>query len=192
MNLLNLPNELLCNIAEYLDIPDILRLYMVNRHGHSVFRWNLNRKLKEYVLRCNIKIGDNCDCDLSLMIYILFFLKRSIQVTTDSNTIRCEGGIINITIIKTKYSYFAIQRHDKCVFFVKNCNDFNEHIDKLEMCLLDCKIYDKKIIKSSNGYNIQNNNNTIKLYRTNYGGIGENNLEDFMENLTMVTFHVFI
>lgn len=185
MNLLNLPNELLCNIAEYLDIPDILRLYMVNKHGYNVFQWNLNRKLKEYVLKCNIKIGDNYDCNLSLMIYILFFLKRSIQVTPDN-------GIINITIIKTKYSYFAIQRQDKCVFFVKNSHDFNEHIDKLEMCLLDCKIYDKKIIKSSNVYNIQNNNSTIKLHRTNYGGIDENIVENFIENLTMVTFHVFI
>lgn len=197
INMLDLPVEILLKISDYLDIPDILKLIMINKKGNIIFQWKITQKLREYVLKSNMELGNIYDMnniDVSLLMYILVFIQKSMR-TGDSR-------LITISIIKTSlknykfsHSLFTV-RKDKCIFFVKHYDTFDNSMDKLEICLLNCKINGRLIRKCDNIYKMQSIYETqsvvkdITLHRINYCSINED--MDQLEKLTMVTFYLFI
>jgi hypothetical protein len=196
MNRLKYPVEILYNIGEYLDIFDILKLQIVNKYSYYVFKYKINKKLKEYILSNELEVGniENIENNrLFFYIHVLLCIKRCI--------VNKEGMFLNITIMKVfskdnKYKLFA-KINNKCVYFLKDMDDFCRNIDLLENFLLDCKINNRKIVKSDDVLNITHNNNIVFLYRIDYNEIRENEIQydektHLKDELIMVTFYFFL
>lgn len=188
MNLLDLPIEILHNISEYLDITSIVQLHIINKYSYRIFRWNILKRLKEYINRCDIKIVfdiESFDIDnIYMLIYILLFIR-----TNCYNNIKT----ITVTILKKvgNSNYFAI-RDNKCMFFFKEHN-FNSNIDRLERCLLSCKIGERFIKSNLNMCDSHSLLDVIYLHRTDYNTIDEEiELNNLNNDLSMVTFHLFL
>lgn len=184
MNLFDLPIEILHNISDYLDIGSITRLHMVSKYTLCVYKYTIMKKLKEYISNFNIIIAFNIENfdnnSISMLMYILLFIKNTFVKT------------VTVTIFKKagKSNYFAI-KDNKCVFFFKGEGDFKDNMDRLENCLLNCRINDRQIKSNFNIYEIGNNVNVIYLHRTNYNTIYED-VSLNLNNLSMVTFHLFL
>lgn len=194
MNLFDLPIEILHNISDYLDIGSIMRLHMVSKYTLYVYKYTIMKKLKEYISNFNIIIAFNIENfdnnSISMLMYILLFIKNTFFKA------------VTVTIFKKagKSNYFAI-KDNKCVFFLKGegdlnlasarQGDFKDNMDRLENCLLNCRINDRQIKSNFNIYEIGNNVDVIYLHRTNYNTIYED-VSLNLNNLSMVTFHLFL
>lgn len=195
MSLLKYPIEILENIGEYLDIFDILKLLSVDRYCYYVFNGKINNKIQEYLLMNDLSISSINDIDNEnklFYIHVIFYIKRCIE--------RGECGVINITFMKifsenNKNCNYKIFRtnSNKCVYFLKNLQDFSNSIDGLEKFLLKSKVNNRQIVKNDDMSNLSNPNDIIFLYRINYNEIIEKKIElNLKEDLIMVTFYFFL
>lgn len=195
MSLLKYPIEILENIGEYLDIFDILKVLSVDRYCYYVFNGKINNKIQEYLLMNDLSISSIKDIDNEnklFYIHVIFYIKRCIE--------RGECGVLNITFMKIfsennkNYNYKIFRTNsNKCVYFLKNLQDFSNSIDGLEKFLLMSKVNNRQIVKNDDMSNLSNANDIIFLYRINYNEIIEKNTElNLKEDLIMVTFYFFL
>lgn len=196
MNLLKYPVEILYNIGKYLDIFDILKLKNINKYCYCVFNSKIDEKIKEYLSSNNLENNNINNIDnntLLFYIHVIFCIKRCIE--------KGQLGILNITFMKIfsnenntfNYKLFA-NVNNKCVYFLKNLDDFCNNIDGLEKFLLSSKVHNREIVKNDDISNITNVNDIIFLYRINYNEIIEETRvgEIGKEDLIMVTFYFFL
>lgn len=205
MNLLKYPVEILYNIGNYLDIFDIMKLKNIDRYCYYVFNSKIDEKIREYLSSKNLETSniDNIDNNTLLFyIHVIFYIKNCIEKGHD--------GILNITFMKifcgnnnTKFNYKLFANvNNKCVYFLKNLENFCDNIDGLEKFLLKSKINNREIVKNDDISNITNVNDIIFLYRINYNEIIEERKLDSneetrigdirKEDLIMVTFYFFL
>lgn len=197
MSLLKYPVEILYNISKYLDIFDILKLKNIDRYCYYVFNSKINEKIKEYLSSNNLETSniDNIDNDtLMFYIHVIFYIKKCIK--------NGHMGILNITFMKmfsrnenNKFNYKLFANvNNKCIYFLKNLENFSNNINGLEKFLLTTKINNREIVKNDDISNITNVNDIIFLYRINYNEIIEETQIDKIgeEDLIMVTFYFFL
>ena len=174
MSLLKYPIEILENIGEYLDIFDILKLLCVDRYCYYVFNGKINKKIQEYLSMNDLSISNINDIDNQnklFYIHVIFYIKRCIESG--------DFGFLNITFMKifsgNKNCNYKIFRTNssKCVYFLKNLQDFSNSIDGLENFLLTSKVNNRQIVKNDDMSNLSNASDIIFLYRINYNEIIE-------------------
>jgi len=174
MSLLKYPIEILENIGEYLDIFHILKLLSVDRYCYYVFNGKINKKIQEYLSMNDLSISNINDIDNQnklFYIHVIFYIKRCIESG--------DFGFLNITFMKifsgNKNCNYKISRTNssKCVYFLKNLQDFSNSIDGLENFLLTSKVNNRRLVKNDDMSNVSNASDIIFLYRINYNEIIE-------------------
>lgn len=192
MSLLKYPIEILDNIGEYLDIFDILTLLSVDRYCYYVFNGKIDKKICDYLLSNNLEINNIDNVNKFFYIHVILHVKRCIE--------NSHFGILNITFMKVfsknedkKFNYKLFANiNNKCVYFLKNIENFGNDIDGLERCLLTSKINNREIVKNDDMSNLSNASDIVFLYRINYNEIIEKTELNFKEDLIMVTFYFFL
>jgi hypothetical protein len=192
MSLLKYPVEILDSIGEYLDIFDILRLLSVDRYCYYVFNGKIDKKIRDYLLSNNLEINNIDNVNKFFYIHVILYVKRCIE--------NSYSGILNITFMKVfsknedkKFNYKLFANiNNKCVYFLKNIDNFGNDIDGLEQCLLKSKINNREIVKNDDISNLSNASDIVFLYRLNYNEIIEKTELNFKEELIMVTFYFFL
>lgn len=204
MSLLRYPVEILENIGEYLDIFHILKLLSVDRYCYYVFNGKINKKIQEYLSMNDLSISNINDIDNQnklFYIHVIFYIKKCIESG--------DFGFLNITFMKIfsenkncNYNYKIFRTNSsKCVYFLKNLQDFSNSIDGLEKFLLTSKVNNRRLVKNDDMSNLSNASDIIFLYRINYNDIIEDTKLDrneiidetrIKEDLIMVTFYFFL